>query len=463
MTPTPILLPYQQRWIKDPARFKVGMFARQTGKTFSTTLEIVMDCLDAEATGQRTRWVILSSGERQALEAMNEGVKKHLGAMRVYFDASAVECPWARGVTAHEVTLSGGSCITALPANPRTARGFSANVFLDEFAFHQDSAAIWKALFPVVSRSGLVLRVVSTPNGKGNQFYRLMTDPDLGDLWSRHAVDIYQAVADGLPRNPQELRVGMGDPDGWRQEFELEWLDEASAWLPYDLIDANEDPAAGEPSGYTDGLCFVGMDIAARGDLTVLVALEVVGDVLWVRELVTLHRVPFAEQLHELDRLLGRYRVARVAMDQTGMGEAVVEQAQRAHGASRVLGVTFTGPAKLDLATGLKQRLENGRLRLPPDRALRADLHSVTRETSATGIPRLTAERDGNGHADRFWALALAVAAAGDTVAAYDYRPVRPRDPVAGDHLRSRRVEEPRARPVVTSTRGLRGRTGGML
>lgn len=457
------LYPYQRRWINDTARFKVGMMSRQIGKTFSTTLEIVLDCLDAEAAGQRTRWVILSSGERQALEAMDEGVKKHLGAMRILFDARVIDCPWARGITAHEVTLTGGSCITALPANPRTARGFSANVFLDEFAFHQDSAAIWKAMFPVVSRAGLKLRVVSTPNGKSNKFHDLMTAPELADTWSRHRVDIHQAVAEGLPRNPAELRAGMCDDDGWRQEFELEWLDEASAWLPFELIDANEDPAAGDPAAYRDGIAFVGMDIAARGDLTVLIALEAVGDVLWLRELIALHRVPFAEQLHALDRLCARYRVARVAMDQTGMGEAVVEQAQRAHGASRVQGVTFTSAAKLDLATGLKQRLETGRLRLPADRDLRADLHSVTRETGATGIPRLTAERTGLGHADRFWALALAVAAAGEGIGTYAYHPVRPLDPVTGDHLRSRRVEETRPRPVVTSTRGLRGRTGGML
>lgn len=409
---SPLLYPYQRRWVQDPARFKVGMMSRQIGKTFSTTLEIVLDCLHAEAEGRAARWVILSRGERQALEAMREGVQLHLRAIGLAFHARDLE--WSPGITAHEVTLPGGSRITALPANPDTARGFSANVFLDEFAFHHDSAEIWRALFPVISKSGLKLRVVSTPNGKGNKFYGIMTDPDLAGSWSRHRVDIHEAVADGLPRDIAQLRAGLGDPDAWRQEFELEWLDEASAWLPYELIDANEDPAAGVPSAYGNGLTFVGMDIAARGDLTVLVALEAVGDVLWVRELVTLHRVPFAEQLHELDRLLGRYRVARVAMDQTGMGEAVVEQAQRAHGASRVQGVTFTGPAKLDLATGLKQRLETGRLRLPPDRALRTDLHSVTRETGATGIPRLVAERDGNGHADRFWALALAVAAAGD-------------------------------------------------
>ncbi|WP_197457624.1 hypothetical protein [Snodgrassella sp. CFCC 13594] len=47
--PALTLYDYQKKWLADSSRFKVGMFARQTGKTFTTTLEIVLDCLDAEA------------------------------------------------------------------------------------------------------------------------------------------------------------------------------------------------------------------------------------------------------------------------------------------------------------------------------------------------------------------------------------------------------------------------------
>ncbi|WP_035494165.1 terminase large subunit domain-containing protein, partial [Glaesserella parasuis] len=72
-----VLYDYQKRWLNDKSRFKVAMFARQTGKTFTTTLEIVLDCLEAEANGERTRWVILSRGERQAKEAMNEDTIRH--------------------------------------------------------------------------------------------------------------------------------------------------------------------------------------------------------------------------------------------------------------------------------------------------------------------------------------------------------------------------------------------------
>ena len=49
--------------------------------------------------------------------------------------------------------------IIVLAANPRTARGFSGDLILDEFAFHEDSAAIWDAAEPIISsQSGLPLQ-----------------------------------------------------------------------------------------------------------------------------------------------------------------------------------------------------------------------------------------------------------------------------------------------------------------
>lgn len=403
------LFPYQRRWIEDPARFKIAMFARQCGKTFTSALEIVRDCLTAEARGSRARWVILSRGERQAREAMNEGVKLHLRALQAGF--REMEVDFDASTKALEVELPGGSRITALPANPDTARGFSANVLLDEFAFHQDSRAIWKALFPVISKPGLKLRVISTPNGKGNKFYELMTGEN--DAWSRHVVNIHQAVADGLPRNIAELRAGAGDEDLWRQEFELEWLDEASAWLDFALIDGCEDALAGMPESYGDGACYVGVDIAARNDLFVIWVLEKVGDVYWTREIIERRRISFAEQDQLLDRVFARYRVLRCCMDQTGMGEKPVEDAKRRHADTRVEGVLFTAANKLILASTGKEAFEDRRVRIPAgNAALRADLHKLQKVMGPTGTPRFVADSDSAGHADRTWALFLALNAA---------------------------------------------------
>ena len=425
----PLLLPYQRRWIADDSRFKIGMFARQCGKTFVATLEIVLDSLAAEARGERRRWVILSRGERQAKEAMEEGVKRHLTAHQIACEI--LEKPFDATVKALEIVLPGGSRITALPANPDTARGFSANVLLDEFAFHADSRKIWQALFPVIS-AGHRLRVISTPNGKGNKFYELMTAADLGQTWSRHVVDIHAAIADGLPRDAAELEAGLNDADAWAQEYELQWLDEASAWLSYDLIDGVEADGAGDPAGYRGGLCFVGVDIAARHDLFVIVVFEAVGDVLWLRELVARQRISFAEQDALLAEVFRRYRVIRCCMDQTGMGEKPVEDAIRRHGRTRVEGVLFTAAAKLSLATVGKEAFEDRKLRLPVgDAALRADLHKLQKVTSPTGAPRFVADSDASGHADRAWALFLALHAAKGPIEVFAYRPV-PRRPSGG-------------------------------
>lgn len=420
-----ILYPYQLRWKQDTSRFKAGMFARQTGKTFTTTLEIAEDCQIADIEGRAVRWVILSRGERQAREAIEEGVKKHAKALGTLIKSSEYDYHGGEAsYKALEVTWPNGSKVTALPANPDTARGFSANVFLDEFAFHADSRKIWQALFPVISKPGLKLRVVSTPNGKGNKFYELMTDQRLAGTWSRHIVDIYEAVKEGLPRDIDELKAGINDDDAWAQEYELQWLDEASAWLPYELIDACEHPHAGDPDHYQGGPVFVGVDIAARADLSVIWVLEAVGDVLWTREVIARRRATFAEQDALLDDVFRRYRVVRCAMDQTGMGEKPVEDARRRHGSYRVEGVLFTGPNKLHLATVGREAFEDRRLRIPQgDGELRADLHKLQKVTSPTGAPRFVADSDSSGHADRTWAAFLALSAADEPPAPIEYTP----------------------------------------
>lgn len=413
-----------RRFFADKSRFKIGMFARQTGKTFTTTLEIADDMFEAEALGQRRRWVILSRGERQAKEAMEEGIKKHCKAYNLAIQEVESGFRGADGTTYTQLdaVLPGGSKVTALPANPDTARGFSANVFLDEFAFHADSRKIWSALFPVIS-NGYKLRVTSTPNGKGNKFYDLMTGAD--GTWSRHLVDIYQAVKDGLPRDVNELRAALDDDDAWAQEYELKWMDEASAWLSFELINSCEHDSAGQRSHYQGGPCYVGVDIAARNDLFVIWVAELVGDVLWTREIITRRRIKFAEQDALLDEVFAHYRVIRCCIDQTGMGEKPVEDAQRRHGSMRVEGVLFTASNKLTMATQGKELFEDRRLRIPlGDAALRADLHKLQKVTGPTGTPRFEADSDSTGHADRTWACFLACNAASTPSVKIEYQSI---------------------------------------
>ncbi len=71
--------------------------------------------------------------------------------------------------------------IKVLAANPRTARGFSGDLILDEFAFHENGNAVWAAAEPILaSNRDFLCRIASTGNGRHNMFYRMIGDQGQG-------------------------------------------------------------------------------------------------------------------------------------------------------------------------------------------------------------------------------------------------------------------------------------------
>lgn len=397
-----MLLPYQKRWVEDDSRFKLWLAARQVGKSFATSLETVLDSL-----ARKTLWIHLSSGQRQSLE-MSEKVRLHLDALKVA--AEALEDYFFDGeerYTQLEFRLPNGSRHLFLPANPATARGYSGNLNLDEFAFHKDSKAIWTAVFPIITRNpSYKVRITSTPNGKANQFFELW---ERGEGWSRHKTTIHDAVREGLQVDPGELERAIADPIAWQQEYLLEFVDESTAFIPYDLILAAEvEDCLAE--AWDPDHAYLGMDIGRHRDLTVIWIDERVGDVMWCRKVVELYNTPFAAQREVLFSLLPRVR--RAALDATGLGEQLAEEARSAFG-WKVEPVKFTLETKADLAQALRLGFEDQKERIPKNLHIREALHSVRRVVTSAGNVRYDAERNERGHADHFWAKALAKHAAG--------------------------------------------------
>ena len=148
-----ILLPYQRRWVCDTSRRKLWLASRQVGKSFALALEAVNEALLSRCDN-----LLLSSSERQSRELMRK-VRMHMSALAELVPGFHVE-----GERADEVVFTNGSRVISLPANPDTVRGFSGNVYLDEFAFHQDAPEIWRAMYPTVTR-GYKVSVCSTPTG----------------------------------------------------------------------------------------------------------------------------------------------------------------------------------------------------------------------------------------------------------------------------------------------------------
>lgn len=419
---------YQKRWIRERSRFAIYKKARQIGITFATLLMLVLACVE-----RRQRWYYLSAGERQAKEAIDEA-QKHCDAIRTGVQVLDEPFRWQdREYFQLSILFPNGSRIAGLPANPATARGSHGNVVLDEFAHHKDAGAIWRALVGVITR-GYQLRVLSSPAGKQGKFYGLWTHGD--GLWKRHDTDIYQARdegmvgIDGKPIDIEQLRRAVGsDPDDWAQEYEGKFTDEHHAWLPYELIDqAEDDDATLELPDYfiPTGQMWLGGDFGRTRGRTAFWLNEQLGDVHWMRALVVMHKAPFRMQVEMANALMPLVR--RGAFDKGVFGGPLVEALQERWGTARVEGVQLTNTVKEDLATRLRIAFEDRRIRIAQDVELRRDLHSIKKLTTSAGNVRFDPEQnkqelERHGHADRFWAGALALHASSDAV-----RPFEPGD-----------------------------------
>ena len=507
------LLPYQRRWVEDDSPLKVVVKARQIGYSFAASIRALLECLK-----KKTTWVFLSKGERQSRLLM-EKVQDHVQSCGIL--ARACESTFFEGtlIKQLEVRFANGSVIYGLPANPDTARGYSGNVTLDEFAFHADADKIYTALFPTITR-GYSLEVISTPNGQQGKFYEIakaaeLTDEGrgtrdwgLGNLktpapspqppapaWSGHCVDIYEAIRQGLSIDMQLLRAGCDDETAWQQEYCCQFISTAENFIPPALVtqcasaEAVKDcppqflasapllgmasvgaAVAGEQGDHQvrpyNSEFYLGIDIGRHHDRSVFWVDEVrvsgsrfqvpgagevpssfaghltpdtrhLAPVAVARLVRTLSNTPFAEQLAFARELLalrragggpvrqptdgggqalplqpaGEYLIRRACIDSTGMGAPLAESLEREFG-PRVEPVVFTAAVKEDMAYRVKRRMEQ-RLDLIPDAPeIARAFGAVKKLTTVAGNTRFDAERTDLGHADEFWAKALADLAA---------------------------------------------------
>ena len=291
------LLPYQADFAANTARFKIGLWARQTGKDHTATAEAVIDCYNHPG----TTWIIVAASERQALESLAKA-KEWAAALQFEiadYTEAAGNLPYAIARTAStEIKWSNGSRLIALPANPSTIRGYSANLILTEFAFHENPDAIWRAIYPAISnplRGGVKkLRIISTPNGLNNRFAQLWQSNSESDapIFHTSKITIHDAIRSGLGGacgshlDPNELQAGLNDPEAWAQEYLCEFMDNSTVLLPYDLIETCESSLAAErssleslsasaiPGNGRRPELFAGVDFARKNHLTVCWILE---------------------------------------------------------------------------------------------------------------------------------------------------------------------------------------------
>ncbi len=171
------------------------------------------------------------------------------------------------------------------------------------------------------------------------------------------------------------------------------------------------DGTPAQPDLPADALLYAGYDVAHKHDLSALWVLEKVHDTHRTCLCRTFQQMNFSAQEDLLHLLLSDRRLRRLCIDATGLGAMLAERLKQRWG-SRVEAITFSAPVKSDLALPLLRLFQDKLIRIPADASLREDLHKVRKIITASNNIRLDADRDSTGHADRFWALALAYHAA---------------------------------------------------
>lgn len=435
-----LFLPYQERWIRDRSRIKFMEKSRQIGISWCSSYDL--DREHSKSDARLDGWI--SSRDDIQARLFLEDCRKFADILQVAAEdlGEQVVDP-EKGVTSYVLRFANGIRIHSMSSNPDAQAGKRGTRLLDEFALHKDPRKLYSIAYHGITWGGQ-LAAVSTHRGSGNFFNEIIREiKEKGNPKgiSLHTVTLVNALDDGFlyklqsklptddPRQEMDeadyynfIRNGCADEESFLQECMCVPADDNSAFLTYDLIAGCEYEQT--PAHLTDtddlsdlaaaGTLYVGVDLGREHDLTVIWINEYAGERHLCRRLITLEKVDFTRQEEILYSFLELPNVRRCCIDASGMGIQFAERAAQRFGKYRVEGVKFSAPVKEELAYPFRAAFEDGNLRIPFDRKLRADLRAVKKETTAAGNIRFAADRGENGHSDRFWAGALAIHARGN-------------------------------------------------
>lgn len=435
--PDGIYLPYQSKWIVDQSRLKLMEKSRQIGLSWSTAYAAVER---TAANGARFDQWVSSRDDIQARLFLEDCKLWARISNMAAKDLGEVVLDEKDRISAYVIQFPNGRRINSMSSNPDAQAGKRGPRILDEFALNPDPRKLWSIAYPGITWGG-GLEVISTHRGSKNFFNGLVREArEHGNpkKLSLHRVTLQDALEQGFLFKLQQMlpadhevqalneaqyfdfvRAGCADQESFDQEYMCIAADDDSAFLEYDLIAECEYAVDVVWGNTAKGQLFAGVDIGRKRDLTVLWVLELLGDVLYTRAVVRLEKMRKSDQ----EKVLWPWfeKCDRICIDATGLGIGWADDAQDQFGEHRVEAVVFSTRVKEALAYPVRGAMEDRKLRIPYDPKIRADLRQVTKQVTPAGNVRFTAERTADGHADHFWALALAKHAAGGPVAPIEF------------------------------------------
>lgn len=438
--------PFQRDWLLEDADLAICNKSRQIGTSHTTAaVGVLWGAFHGEMT------TIISIGKDEAQEVL-EKCRAHVDILQKL----GSKCAATLKSNADEIVFASGGRIKALPSSG--GRSFSGNVFLDEYAYQQHATKVWDAAAPV-ALLGFKIRVVSTPNGIGNEFYdlwELATNPDrqteASTPWKAHEIPIELAISQGYPVDIAKCwGLAKNDKRLFAQMFNCSFLDNVLQYIPFEIIESCqtdeilEAPATGE--------FYAGLDIGREVDLSCLIVIHKQRAYKRVVHVECMKRTDSDGLEAMIARAFERYKLRRLCIDSTGLGTFPVDRVKKqwsekievSHRRPRVEGIVFGPLSKETLATGLYTAMTDTLVVLPlsdrelPTRVgiddrkglepprqytvnelgtakkLKRELGSIQRVITTAGNVQYKTPRTADGHADRAWALMLALHASTGT------------------------------------------------
>ncbi len=328
--------------------------------------------------------------------------------------------------------------VSRIISNPSKApRGKKGDIYLDELAHCINDREIYKGSTALILRSRGQLTVCSSPLGRRGVFWELARQEvkpypifwrQAVPWWlcSFFCVDVPRAAVEA-PKMGTEQRVrpfgkqGIKDQfsslllEDFQQEFEVFYSDETLTFFPYELILPCTSDDVELAEDFADvlktakGRLVAGFDVGRKRDLSELsIFEETPHGALRMRMLKSYERVTFEAQEADLTAALTILPIARLSIDNNGIGMMLAEGLARRY--PNVVAEDFTTHSKEVWCTDFKILLQRRLVELPRDRELVAQIHSIKKAITGAGRVTFDAEAGGElkGHADKFWSCALA-------------------------------------------------------
>jgi len=355
-----------------------------------------------------------------------------------------------------ELEFSNGARLTSFPARPVRGRP-KANWDGDEFAHIQREREIYKGSLPIISKGGRI-RIGSSPLGASGLFWEIFTESlqkfpgytrkttpwweiqafckNVGEARRlAPAMDTFSRVELFGKERIKAIFANLPIED-FQQEYECAFVDESTAWITWAEIQNNQDAellclkaecrddkidsalqriddlAAEIENGNCEQVLAVGGDIGRTRNASEFFAVGLgKSSTFPLRLMLTLTNCSFESQEAVLKKLFTVLPVVGGEIDRNGLGMQLAENMAKAF-PFKVRGAQFTNDTKKLWATDAKMLFQKRKLPIPVDRNLAYQIHSIKKIISGSKNLIFDTDRNEKHHADKFWALALAVAAA---------------------------------------------------